>query len=108
MKTTKDSYVGGHGDVRLFKVDALPDGLDEFETQALAEGEVTGHAHRMQGDQCQVLIDRKTKTRYLRVVEPSDLTHEEHHTRTVPPGLYRIGIVREADHIEGLVRKVLD
>lgn len=98
----------GHGDVRLHRIDNLPDGLVPFETNALAEGEVTGHAHRMQGDACQVLVDKKTMTRYLRVTEPSDLTHEEHHTRTVPPGTYRIGIVREADHIEGVVRRVAD
>lgn len=108
MKLKKNAYVGGHGDVRLFKIEELPEGLVPFETQALAEGEVTGHAHRMQGDQCQVLVDPQTKVRYLRVVEPSDLTHEEHHTRTVPPGVYRIGIVRETDHIEGLTRRVLD
>lgn len=99
----------GHGDVRIFRISELPEGLVPFETSALAEGELTGHAHRMeQRPGTQVLVDPKTKVRYLKVVEPSALTHEEHHTRVVPPGIYRIGIVREADHIEGVVRRVAD
>jgi hypothetical protein len=97
----------GHGDVRLFQIEALPEGLEWFETNAVAEGAVTGHAHRLDSN-AEVLIDRKTKVRYLKVVAPSALTHEEHHTREVPPGLYRIGIVRETDHIGKMTRRVLD
>ncbi len=103
---TKNYYQ--QGDVIITTIENLPPDLEVFKENILAEGEHHNHFHRMQGDNCTVLIDRKTQTRYLRVIEPSDLTHEEHHTRTVPPGIYRIGIVREADHIEGIVRKVLD
>lgn len=97
----------GHGDVRLFEISTLPQGLEKFETNAVAEGEVTGHAHRLDSNS-EVLIDRKTSVRYLKVVAPSALTHEEHDTREVPPGLYRIGIVRETDHIGKVTRRVLD
>jgi hypothetical protein len=98
----------GHGDVRLFKVDSLPEGVVPFETNNAAEGEATGHAHRLDQRYSRVFIDKKTKVRYLKVVAPSNLTHEEHHTRQAPPGLYRIGIVRETDHIEKVTRKVTD
>lgn len=101
-------YKAGHGDVRLFRINELPKNLERFETNALAEGEVTGHAHRMEGPDAVVFIDQSTKVRYLKVVAPSNLSHEEHHTRIVPPGIYRIGIVRETDHIERVIRKVAD
>ena len=101
------STVYGHGDVRIFPITVLPEGLERFETNAVAEGEVTGHAHRLDSNS-EVFIDRKTNVRYLKVVAPSMLTHEEHHAREVPPGMYRIGIVRETDHIGKLTRRVAD
>jgi hypothetical protein len=103
----KQETIYGHGDVRLFLLESLPEGLEAFGKNSVAEGEVTGHAHRVDSN-AEVLVDPKTHTRYLHVVAPSNLTHEEHDTRTVPPGVYRIGIVRETDHIGKVTRRVAD
>lgn len=56
----------------------------------LAYGEVTGHAHRLRD----AVSTGKAKLwdagaeRYLQVLETVMLTHEEHSTATIPPGVY--------------------
>ena len=58
----------------------------------LAYGEVTGHAHRLRD----AYTTGKAKLwdagaeRYLQVLEIVSLTHEEHSTATIPPGIYLI------------------
>jgi hypothetical protein len=36
------------------------------------------------------------------------VSHEEHKTLKVAPGIYRVGKEREKDHFAGVVRKVID
>ena len=74
----------------------------------LAEGEVTGHAHRATSG---VLYDNKG----VLVLEPAEdtfVTHEEHHAtprlREVIGGPVSIGIVQEFDHAEMEARNVAD
>jgi len=97
----------GHGDVRLFKETMPIDGLVDEKSNIVQHGEATGHAHRLYGN-AQLFTHTPTKTRWLRVLEPTDLLHEEHKALTIPPGEYRIGIVRESDHIDGITRQVRD
>lgn len=60
----------------------------------LAEGEVTGHAHRISSGEAE-LYEREG-TLYLRVLsETALLTHEEHHAITVPQGNWVVRIQRE-------------
>lgn len=96
-----------HGDVHIITIAELPDGLTESEEKVLEYGEVTGHAHRFTTDTATVL-KAKDGSRYLRVVQPTDLKHEEHHTRTIPPGIYEIRRTRETDHMEQITRQVAD
>lgn len=96
------------GDVCLFFGEAIPDGLILLETNVLQEGEHTGHAHRLFGDTHAVFEEPKTKVKYLRLVEPTALRHEEHKEIILPPGDYRIGIVREYDHFREEARRVVD
>lgn len=82
----------------------------------LAEGEATGHAHRIADP-----TDLKTKsvggvemfraedgTLYMSVIEASPLIHEEHGTIIVDPGTYEIGRVREVDPFENEIHSVRD
>lgn len=98
----------GHGDVRLFREKMPKDGLIDEKTNIVQWGEVTNHAHRLTGGKATLYTHVPTKTRWLKVVEPVSLKHEEHHTIEIPPGEYRIGIVRETDHLEGVTRQVAD
>jgi len=70
----------------------------------LAEGEVTGHAHRVPiGENIEVHED------FFAVKEGSaTVTHEEHGAIELPPGDYSVGIVRETDHLRDEVRNVAD
>lgn len=96
-----------HGDVILEKME-LPNNLEKTDETVLAYGEVTGHAHRLTGSDFEIYREPATKRRFLRVVKDTDLTHEEHHTRTIPPGTYEIRPTKEADHIQGIIRIVAD
>jgi hypothetical protein len=60
----------------------------------LAEGEVTGHSHRISEGKAQLY--EKNGTLYLRVVsETATLTHEEHKQIKVPQGDWMVAIQRE-------------
>ena len=70
----------------------------------LAHGEVTGHAHRIKDTQAKTFsIGGK---RYLVVDRPTDVTHEEHATITLPQGRYEIRIQRE--YTPESIRNVMD
>ena len=112
------------GDV-LFHKETIPNAqFERVLDPVIQEGEHTGHAHRilmfqageMQGNQMpseqpkswEILRDKITGTRFLRVEAPIEVGHEEHKTVTIPPGEYRIGIVQEYDHFAEEARQVLD
>lgn len=96
------------GDVLFYVNETLPKNITELKTDIVQEGEATGHAHRLYGDGYQLYEEPKTKTKYLKVVRPTELKHEEHHAFVIPPGEYRIGIVREYDHFTEEARQVAD
>lgn len=97
-----------HGDVVIIKRPELPKDLKDLKTNVLAEGEATGHAHRLHGDGYTYFEEPKTKERYLRLVQPVALRHEEHHEIILPTGDYEIRIVREYDHFSEEARRVAD
>ncbi len=79
----------------------------------LAEGEATGHFHKVDFDQsgpgCQVHQLRLGSRAFFRVIDASAaIVHEEHDTIMLPPGLYERKIVQEVDHLSGFTRAVAD
>lgn len=105
----KQQY-GFHGDVHVISVGSIPKDAKATKEVVLEYGEVTGHAHRLNGMPGETFTVFKTKAgaKYLRVVHPVDLSHEEHHTRVIQPGDYEIRRTREADHMSGVTRQVAD
>ena len=100
-----------HGDVIVERITTQPDGFDSFKIlkdNTLALGEATGHLHRLFGDEIDLRECPKTKVKYLRLVEPAALRHQEHREIMLPPGDYRIGIQKEYDPFEKLTRQVAD
>lgn len=73
----------------------------------LAEGEITGHAHRCKGHEVAV-YDHPDGHRVLDCPDGCDLSHEEHNTHAVPPGRYKAIIAREYDPFAEEARKVVD
>lgn len=99
-----------HGDV-IITASELPEGFETWpivKDACLAYGEATGHSHALVSGNFELRECPKTKVRHLRVVSDSELKHQEHSPIMLPPGGYRIGIQREYDPFERLIRTVTD
>ena|SRR3990167_1113475 len=82
-----------HGDVQLTKVDSLPDEASSLgNRRELAFGEITGHAHRINVGE---LFETKDGKLYLKATEGTKVSHEEHKTHLLEPGIYIVGIKRQ-------------
>lgn len=93
----------------LYHREEIPKGAKKTELKGgvVQYGEATGHKHALDGDGYEYFETPK-KERYLRVATPTMLRHEEHAPIEIPPGEYRIGIVREYDHFAEEARNVVD
>jgi hypothetical protein len=84
------------GDVLLSPIAAKLSWLNSHKLphRTLAEGEVTGHSHRItQGD---AALFKRDETLYLEVLsETAMLTHEEHAAIAIPQGTWMVRIQRE-------------
>jgi hypothetical protein len=73
----------------------------------LAEGETTGHAHRVAAHFLAALyVLQETQQRILQVEAESQVTHEEHNAVVLPPGDYLV--VRQQEYTPERVRPVAD
>jgi hypothetical protein len=98
------------GDVIGRQVAVLPAGAKEVQRKkgaiVLAEGEHTGHAHRIM-DVDAMFYEYGGKF-YLKNDKKVTVTHEEHKPITIEPGIWEIGQVREKDWLSGMTRPVAD
>lgn len=93
------------GDVTI-KPAAIPGEAQSIRSRILAEGEATGHAHRVEGD---VELFKMGDRLFMRILGGNArVIHEEHNEIIVPPGEYEIGRVREYDHFAEEARPVRD
>ena len=72
----------------------------------LAEGEVTGHYHRLTSGVD--VFETEEGTREFETEKEDCLTHEEHGPITISPGRYESDQVREWDSFEEEARRVID
>jgi hypothetical protein len=89
------------GDVLIERVAALPEKLEPVPRDrgrlVLAYGEVTGHAHVVEGP-AELFVEsdlKELEDRFLRVETEAAVVHEEHGTVTLPPGDYAVRRQRE-------------
>lgn len=85
------------GDVLIIEVQDRPAELRRARTRGLlvlAAGEVTGHAHVLDGSAASLHVDRSGR-RYVRITERTKLRHEEHAPVTLLPGWYEVRHQRE-------------
>ncbi len=95
------------GDVFMERVDSIPEGAVERQTNVLAEGEATGHSHRIFGEGVKVM-EHQGKL-FISAPKGAEVVHEEHKPQTLPPGF--VGVVRitqEYDHFQEEARNVAD
>lgn len=84
-----------HGDVLVAAVSGLPADVEKQTHLVLAEGEITGHSHRIAEPGAAELFQAGPEL-YLRVVASSaTLVHQEHGPITLPTGVYRVWRQRE-------------
>lgn len=107
------------GDVLISKVSSIPSDVTPVELDngqvVLAYGEVTGHKHRIvhfqdTGALPARLFDAENM-RFLDVMEPCSLVHEEHAPIALEPGFYEIskfGIGTQREYTPEAIRSVAD
>lgn len=97
-----------HGDLLLIPVNNVPEGKGASGMDVvLLEGEVTGHAHRLQcATKPAVTILAPDGGMFLSLVEATPLVHEEHGTIVVPPGQYAVR--RQVEYSPEAIRNVAD
>jgi hypothetical protein len=84
-----------HGDVLVAQVWGIPRGAAKRPHLVLAEGEVTGHSHRIAEPGAAELY-QKGRDVYLRVLaDAATLIHQEHGPVSLPRGDYRVWRQRE-------------
>lgn len=98
------------GDVLLHGVKEV-EGKEVFPQDTvfiLAEGEVTGHRHKIVATKSVKMFKTSSGEIYLEITEKTPLLHEEHGTIVITPGKYKVSTVREWDHFEQAAREVQD
>lgn len=94
-KPNPHPWRGRQGDVLLTQIAEMPTAAVEQKRArgasiVLQQGTATGHAHQIKQRACS--LHAVDDVRYLRAVEPVDLTHEEHDTVTIPVGVHLVTI----------------
>jgi hypothetical protein len=105
------TFTARQGDILIKRIGKLPRGLklvpEDRGRVILAYGEVTGHAHVVEGEVEFLAADRKEmEGRFLRVLSESQVVHDEHSTITLPPGEYEIE--RQREYQPEAIRTVAD
>jgi len=101
-----------HGDVSLHPKKEMPKNLEEKEFNGkfiLAKGKATGHHHNLIAKDSKVKIFKDDEGQHwLKLEEEAKLTHPEHDTITIEPGIYEQKMEREYDPFQEEIRKVMD
>lgn len=93
--SSKPSLLFRHGDVLVEKIAALPKDAEKQTHLVLAEGEITGHTHRIE-EAASAEMYLSGGEMYLRVVAArATLVHQEHGPIVLEQGVYRVWRQRE-------------
>lgn len=95
------------GDVLLKVVKSIPEKVEVVKSKIVAEGEVTGHMHRIIDNDSTVYVTKEGNI-FVDVAKEAIITHDEHNTISLPTGKYQVGIVREFDPLEKTINEVRD
>ena len=83
------------GDILISTVEAVPRGAVRRGDGVIAEGELTGHSHRIENTAGAELLEHRGAL-YLRVLaEKARVVHQEHGPITLPRGAYAVWRQRE-------------
>lgn len=86
---TRQMKIFRQGDVLLKEVTTIPKDAQISHTDIVAEGEKTGHNHRLDGSfQLFQLSKNNESVMYLEIEQETKLVHQEHNRVMIPKGLY--------------------
>jgi hypothetical protein len=91
-----------HGDVHIKLSDKELDGPIIAQC-LLHKGQ--NHHHNLRGS---FRLQENESGKFLQILEPTELYHEEHKTLLIPPGKYSVDIQLEYDHWSEESRQVID
>lgn len=103
-------FNGHHGDLDFFKLDKLPKSakfVGKFKSHVAQEGETTGHKHVIKSDYDIEVYQIKDRWVYL-LNNPAAISHEEHATRTLEPGIYFQDQENEENPWTDMIERVVD
>jgi hypothetical protein len=84
-----------HGDILVAAVSEIPSDARKLQHLVLAEGELTGHSHRI-ADADDAVLYKAGGEMFLRVIaRAATLIHQEHGPIELPQGNYRVWRQRE-------------
>jgi hypothetical protein len=85
------------GDLYIERVSAVPAEAVRLSHLVLADGELTGHRHRIDDLNCAIQFELR-ENRFLEVTsDQADLVHDEHGAIRLDRGIYRVWRQREFD-----------
>ena len=90
------------GDLLIVMIGEIPEGATRRESLVLAEGEATGHAHRLDAGE----VYEKEGVLYFRAEQVVHLVHEEHAMIALEPGAYQV--IRQREYEPEGLRHVTD
>ena len=98
------------GDIFIESIASIPQSASKRPDLVLAEGEATGHRHRVDDTSCSADLLEHQGQLYLNVLTDEELViHDEHDTIVLTRGKYRVWQQREYDpSVHGRRRMVLD
>ena len=97
------------GDILFVPVKQVPDNLTTKENGVIAEGEVTGHHHRLENLKKAAVLMAGLQM-FVRVFgkEGVNVVHEEHGTTHLPQGDYEVHHAQEHDYLSDTTQRVAD
>ena len=96
------------GDVIFERVETADGKRAEVKNGVLVDGEVTGHAHRVKDYKGVVFYKDDKGNIWVENKQKAQVTHEEHGTITLEPGIWKVGRVQEYDHFLEESKNVID
>ena len=101
-----------HGDLLIKQIDHIPLSAKPLSTSIIAEGEITGHNHKLYGSH-QVYGTHSQNPRiieptYFQAKEDISLKHQEHNTLKISKGNYVVVHEREYNLLNNFEIRVVD
>lgn len=93
---------------KSFKKKFLDKFQDKKKNLTLAEGETTGHAHRITKGKAEIYTLMAGLMLLKVMSEQAVISHEEHEDIVLPMGDWVVPIQQEVDHFEKTLRRVAD